>query len=118
MNIVHIGTADNSGGAARASYALHRSLLDAGHDSRMLVGQKHAVDDPTTERVGYGRVATRLNLEAEYATGMQNLLAPWSGRFVKHPWVQKADVIHLHNLHGNFISHRILPWLSEIAPIV
>jgi hypothetical protein len=40
VRIVHIGTADNVGGAARAAFQLHEALLSLGHDSRMLVGQQ------------------------------------------------------------------------------
>lgn len=45
MKIVHLSTSDVRGGAARAASRLHRALLQAGHDSLMLVRYKHSVND-------------------------------------------------------------------------
>jgi len=122
MKIVHIGTADNSGGAARASFQLHEGLLRLGHESRMLVGQKFE-ERPEIERIGFsrslrGRVLDRFVLELETRTGLQNLIQPKRRAFLAHRFVTEADIIHLHNLHGNFFCHTILPSLSKIAPIV
>lgn len=122
MKIVHIGTADNSGGAARASFQLHEALLRLGHESWMLVGQKFE-QRPEIERIGFsrslhGRILNRLVLELETRTGLQNLIQPKRYAFLSHPLVRDADILHLHNLHGNFFSHTILPRLSKIAPIV
>jgi len=40
MKVLIVNTFDIQGGAARAAYRLHRSLLDAGIDSQMLVQKK------------------------------------------------------------------------------
>jgi len=40
MKVLHINTSDINGGAARAAYRLHRSLLEAGINSKMLVQNK------------------------------------------------------------------------------
>ena len=122
LKIVHIGTADNSGGAARASFQLHEGLLRLGHESRMLVGQKFE-ERPEIERIGFsrslrGRVLDRFVLELETRTGLQNLIQPKRRAFLAHRFVTEADIIHLHNLHGNFFCHTILPSLSKIAAIV
>ena len=45
MKFLHLSTGD-SRGAFSAAHRLHRNLLAAGHDSRMLVGYKHT-NDPT-----------------------------------------------------------------------
>lgn len=44
MKILIINTSDIEGGAARAAYRLHRSLLVAGLDSKMLVQSKTSDD--------------------------------------------------------------------------
>lgn len=122
MKIVHIGTADNRGGAARAAFQLHEGLLRDGHDSRMLVGQKFE-ERPEIERIGFsknliGRAGTRFVLEFETLTGLQYLTTPWRKRFLRHPFTRNADIIQLHNLHGNFFSPLVLPELSQMAPLV
>ena len=57
-------------------------------------------------------------VEFEKFTGLQYLTTPWRTRFVGHPFTRAAEIIHLHNLHGNFFSPLILPDLSRIAPLV
>ncbi|HET6674925.1 MAG TPA: glycosyltransferase family 4 protein [Nitrospiraceae bacterium] len=122
MNIVHIGTADNSGGAARASFQLHQGLLKAGHRSSMVVGQR-VESRPEIDRIGFprtlfGKICERAVRTCETLTGLQYLLQPLKNRFLDHPFVRSADIIQLHNLHGNFFSFTILPELSKLAPLV
>lgn len=45
MRILHVNYYDTQGGAAKAAYRLHRGLLDAGHESIMLVAEKKSDDD-------------------------------------------------------------------------
>jgi glycosyltransferase involved in cell wall biosynthesis len=44
MKIVHVNSNDQSGGAARAAYRLHKGLRQSGHDSRMLVAARSSND--------------------------------------------------------------------------
>lgn len=122
MRIAHIGTADNSGGAARASYQIHIGLLKEGHESSMVVGQQ-TEQRPEIDRIGFprtllGKVCGRCVQKFETWTGLQYLWQPLKHRFLDHPSVKNADIIHLHNLHGNFFSFSILPKLSKVAPLV
>ena len=50
MKVLHICHTDIKGGAAKAAYRLHRSLLSAGIDSKMLVADKSS-DDFTVKRI-------------------------------------------------------------------
>lgn len=122
MRVVHIGTSDNSGGAARASFRLHTGLLARGVGSRMLVGIK---TERRADVDGLPRRDTRLRRQfiravglLEQATGLQYQLLPWKRQFARHPFVRDADVINLHNLHGGFFSFNELPGLSELAPLI
>lgn len=122
MNIVHISTADISGGAAKATYALHQSLLKRGFHSRMLVGYKSSHDNEI-EGVWFNRGIVRRGMnfligKIEEFTGMQYLIQPFRNTFLHHPWVKSADIIHLHNLHGNYFSLSILPKLNATKPLV
>jgi glycosyltransferase involved in cell wall biosynthesis len=49
MKILHIGTCDLNGGAARASYRLHIGLRRLGHDSAMYVAYKSSNDPAVLE---------------------------------------------------------------------
>lgn len=122
LRVVHIGTADKVGGAARAQWRMHESLLATGIDSRILCGFKSAEDDRVA-RVPMmntlpGKVIRRIAHRIEQATGMEYRLLPWSGQFLNHPWIMQADIIHLHNLHGGFFPIGLLPKLAKIAPLV
>jgi hypothetical protein len=45
MRVLHLGSTDLRGGAARGAYWLHRALEADGVDSNMLVGRKYGTDD-------------------------------------------------------------------------
>src|SRR6516165_12413764 len=53
ISIIHFSTSDIGGGAAIAAHRLHRGLRRAGVDSRMLVAEKHSLDE--TVQVGARR---------------------------------------------------------------
>jgi hypothetical protein len=62
MRIVHVNQSDLDGGAARAAYRIHRSLVGAGVDSRMRV--IHKIGDDAGVRggdpAGIGPISRRL----------------------------------------------------------
>ena len=122
MNIVHIGSHDNTGGAARAAFRLHTGLKSAGCQSSMVVGWKRETGDEIDSVVPVGsmrqKISSRLFIKIDKLLSLQHLYSPWSRTFLRHPFVRSADVINLHNLNGGYISHRILPRLGQIAPIV
>lgn len=50
-DVLHLSARDNEGGAAQATYRLHRGLRTLGVDSKMLV-QKKVTDDPNIDGLG------------------------------------------------------------------
>lgn len=54
----------------------------------------------------------------EELTGLQYLWQPWKSGFLEHDFTQRAQVVNLHNTHGGFFSHRILPELTRRVPVV
>ncbi|MQA67427.1 MAG: glycosyltransferase, partial [Alphaproteobacteria bacterium] len=87
---------------------------------RMLVGFKSGHDDDTDTVHGGGarRIADRLAEEATRRAGMQYLWYPSGRHLIRHPWVTGASTIQVYNTHGGYISHRLLPALARIAPVV
>jgi glycosyltransferase involved in cell wall biosynthesis len=49
LRITHLNTYDDAGGAARAAYRLHKGLIAAGHDSRMIVLTRESGDPTVTQ---------------------------------------------------------------------
>jgi putative colanic acid biosynthesis glycosyltransferase len=107
MKIVHINTTDDRGGAAKIAYLLHKELNEiSGIQSRMLVREKNTDDSSvnTFGISGWRRWWSILTARNHTFLGGEQLL--------KHAWIQEADIIHLHNIHGYYFH---LPILQELA---
>ena len=112
MRILHITTSD-TGGAGRAAYRLHRGLQHAGHQSAMLVAQRHGDDTAVwCSRNGLARVPTRL---AQHLTSRGPGWEFFSDDRSKHgaelvEQLPDCDVINLHWVarfidYQSFFSH-------------
>ena len=126
MKILIVSYSDINGGAARAAYRLHQSLLRQGVDSKMLVQDKRG-DDCTV----IGPDSNFLKLLAKirpvvdsipvnfYKNRTQTLFSPsWLGfnNIAKKINDLKPDIVHLHWICGGMIK---LEELSKIrAPLV
>lgn len=122
MNILHINLADQARGAAKAALRLHKAQIRAGHASRMLVGYRKKTrpeieELPKRESVWQQQLFRFVN-RFETRTGLQYLWQPWKKQFLRHPFVQQAEVINLHIIHSGYFSHTILPKLSRMKPLV
>ncbi|KPK53080.1 MAG: hypothetical protein AMS22_07975 [Thiotrichales bacterium SG8_50] len=86
----------------------------------MLVGIKvtHDPDVETVHRDRIGKLKDRVANELTQRVGLQYQFLPSSGHVLRHPWLAEAQVIQLFNLHGGYLSPRLLPRLSRRAPIV
>lgn len=121
LRIVHISTSDNLGGASRSAFRLHNGLVQAGHDSRMLVGFK-SVESPRihgliTEARPARRLVHALLFRLADRLSLQYLI-PWPPAALNHPFVKSADVVNLHNTHGSYFSHTLIPALSRSHAVV
>ena len=121
MKITHISTNDIQGGAARATYRLHRGLIDVGHESRMLVTHKASQDaeiEPVVTNASLPEaVMQRVVSGIGERMSMSNLI-PWPRTYLTHAFVASADVVNLHHIHGNSFPYTLLPRLSNRRPVV
>ncbi|MGG6293192.1 glycosyltransferase [Leptolyngbya sp. AN02str] len=138
MKVVHISTYDVSGGAAIATYRLHQSLQQLGHQSYLLVRSK-VTDDPTVLCVSTQetevtlRTSEWLTIQQLYCN--QNKTEAAQSYFsYGYPGFdlatlnlcQQADVIHLHwvsafqspaTLHKLLSLNKPVVWtLHDMAP--
>jgi glycosyltransferase involved in cell wall biosynthesis len=129
--ITILSTADAGAGGYIAARRLLDALLHVGAPARMLVLHKRT-QHPAVQAVGAGwlhNAAHTLRLAAEvglllphlkhaedkfqFATAQQGV-AVW-----QHPWVQDADVLHLHWINQGFLSLHGLAQLAKLRkPIV
>ncbi len=87
----------------------------------MMVGRKSG-NDPDVEVVhGPSLVAKAADRLADSITAplaLQYAYYPSMHRVLRHPWLAQADIVHLYNIHGGYLSPNIIPHLSRRAPIV
>jgi hypothetical protein len=126
MKILILSESDISGGAARAAYRLHQSLLSQGVDSQILV-QRKSSDDFT--------VLTKDKKSAKYFNRLRPIIDSIPNRFYKNrtgalfssSWLGfsgiadkinelNPDIVHLHWIAGGMLR---IEEISKIkAPIV
>jgi len=126
MKILIVNTSDIQGGAARAAYRLHKSLLSQNIDSKMLV-QKKSSDDYTvigpTSKIekAFNLLKPQLDqLSVKlYKNRTKTLFSPaWLGfsDIVDRINEINPDIVHLHWINGGMIK---IEDISKIkAPIV
>ena len=111
LRVLHLGSSDIRGGAARGAYWLHRALLKGGIGSHMLVDRKFTDDQTVTAPANGNVVVRRLRAIAERAP-----LIPYrttDESFWSTNWVPSAipravrriapDIVHVHWGGGGFL---------------
>jgi glycosyltransferase involved in cell wall biosynthesis len=126
MKVLIVNTSDIQGGAARAAYRLHQSLLVQGIDSYMLVQSKtsddHTVTGPQTKiQKAVGKLRPHLDSlpVRAYKNRTKTLFSPsWLpfSNIVEQINAINPDVVHLHWVAGGMM--RIEDIAKINAPIV
>ncbi len=127
LNVVHLCHSDAGSGAGRAAYRIHRSLLDLGCTSTMLVADKRTGDE-TVHRSARGPVAATFARACEFAEArlVRRDVSPGAGHFTPARWghfnpaasehVRSADIVCLYWITGAFIRPERLAGIRK--PIV
>lgn len=118
--VLHINTADSSGGAARSVYRIHTGLKSLGLTSRLMVRYKERPDADigVIAPAPFYALADKMLGLVWRLTALQYYFYLSSFRVLNHAWYKEADVVQLYNLHGNFFSPFSLPALSKMKPIL
>lgn len=123
MNVLLLSTLDTRGGAARAAWRLHQGLLAEGGSSRMLV-RTRLTDDETIRATDDGTIAGwHEQMLTPWLRSHLSEDAPWftsgvvSQDISTHPWVQAADVLHLHWVAEWLSAESIARLLSLGKPV-
>ncbi|VVB53226.1 Trehalose synthase [uncultured archaeon] len=115
MNILHINTLDNTGGAAKVAYRLKDGLKKRGYTSWMLVGYKLS-KSPDVKQIFWNKyLQFGLNIVSTV------ILRPYlifrsTFRIKDRSDVANSDIIHLHNLHGGYFNPLAFPELTKLKP--
>lgn len=126
MRIIHLSYADINGGAFRATYRLHKSLLNQGTHSRLWVNEKKS-DDWTVEDLNnkIGKVLNKLyprvinhSLVKMLKTENEIIHSPsvFPSNWVKHINNSDVDIVHLHWIQNEMLSIKDISKIKK--PIV
>lgn len=125
MKIIHLNYSDASGGAARATYRIHRSLIKKGITSEMWVNKKSTED--WTVKEPKNKITIALNeIRPRLVRYSSKIIFNTNDRVI-HPstlpsaWVRNinnsdADIIHLHWIQNEMLSIKDLSKIKK--PIV
>jgi glycosyltransferase involved in cell wall biosynthesis len=148
MRILQLSTADQLGGAEKVAYDLHKAYEQRGHEAFLAVGRKtlpgtnvfelnHAARRPAwahfwrrqqlalcERRIRFapvlaGHLADVAEPRAwwERWRGLENFDFPASHQLLDLA-PQRPQLLHAHNLHGDYFDLRALPELSRQLPII
>ncbi|QSH40367.1 glycosyltransferase [Lentisphaerota bacterium ZTH] len=124
MKILHVNYYDKSGGAAKAARRLHKGLLTAGIDSKMLVVEKRSSSESVI--ACSRKVARKLQILQRVEalllrTGSRNPLLPQALNLPHSPVLElinrsDADIVNLHWINGCMLGIKDLPEINK--PVV
>lgn len=115
MNILHINTNDLRGGAAKVMMRLIKSQQSFGLESKALVGRKE-LEHPSVYPFDIRKVHKLI--QKSKVEGYVNYDVFGAFELLNNPYFQQADVIHLHNMHGDYFNPYAISMLSHFKPIV
>lgn len=117
MNILHINQSDIAGGAAIAAFRLHQGLLAQGVNSYMLVGRALTSSQRIATVPRWPHIETQL-FRLGYLFGLNYLNHISTFTIPKHPFFNKAEILHLHNLHTGYFNYLAIVSLTRLKPTV
>ena len=117
MNIVHINTSNKGSGGAIAAHRLHQGLITKGMNSRLLVGKADATNDEISILPSANKLE-KLAFQLSWRSGLNFLNVINTFDIPNHPWVQEADVLNFHNLHGGYFNYLAIQKLTTHKPVI
>lgn len=112
LKILHLATSDLTGGAARASYRIHKGLLGSGIDSKLLVLDRISGDKEVKIAKSIALKPNKLRAHLGYSvmklliTDNQDLHSPavFPSGMITAINQSSADIVNLHWIQGEYIS--------------
>lgn len=119
IKIAYVSPHDYKGGASKIGYYLFEGFRKKGYDVRYFVGKK-SLDDIDVEQLNkhktrfskvLGKIIKLINREL----GLEHFFYPNSSKTIMS-W--KPDVIHFHNIQGNYFDLRKITEISKKTPVL
>ena len=112
-SIAVINTFDQAGGAANLAFALTKEIMNL-HDAKYFVKYKNA-NKPWIEKIidFKSTVFSDLLVKEAKKSGWIEFNGLDALNLLKNNFYQTAKIVHLHNLHGDFFSPALFPYLLK-----
>lgn len=118
MRVLILSGADIRGGAARVAHDLAEGLIARGHHAELHASTCTSGKPFVRELPPARRLPTGIPTKVFHRLGVNTLNLDSTFPFsLGRPYFADADIIHLHDLPGDF-NLAALPWLSRIRPVV
>jgi len=120
MNILIINTAYTGGGAEKVTRQLRRVMLERGHNVHVMVGyNKDKVRDNNVSVLYDGLAMRFVNRIITKNHSHANLRIPLTYyRIVEYIKKYNIDIVHLNNIHGNYLGIYDVAKIQELCPVV
>jgi glycosyltransferase involved in cell wall biosynthesis len=105
LKIVHLNTYDISGGAARATYRLHKGLRRLGYDSSMLVAHRESRDPTVSAFIPPGNLVSRVGRKLR-----EKAIARSFSRYRKTRPRGYERFSDDRSIYGSAVAHQLLPY--------
>lgn len=126
--ILIIGSTEKIGGAARISWEIAEKLRSEDYWVRHMVGyktsnSKYVYQFKQPQILQMLDKIIKLNTVSLFRHFRSYVFANdmcfgVTNELFQHPWYKKADIVHLHNKHGNFIKFSLLSKISQEKKLV
>lgn len=118
-HILSINTIDNKGGAANVAYNLCEDLnRKEQYQSTMLVDRIYSESNFTHNLMRDNSKEHRILYDVQHQEGWLDLFHLSSFDIFNYEIFRKCDILHLHNIHGNYFTPLALPILTNHKPTV
>ena len=127
-NILMVSTGDVVGGVGRVMSDLEGVLSRKGCEVNLIVGKKHS-NNPNVYQLSRNRFLEKLGRKFNkdmvsifrYLRNYflaNDLIFGASNELLNHSFYEKADVVHLHNIHGSYLKIDVLSQIAKAKPVV
>jgi glycosyltransferase involved in cell wall biosynthesis len=115
LHVLMVNTRQTGSGAGRAGETLAAELGCRGHAVHAYVAA-NPTQDPRNRPSSHWRLLAQRTRFARW--GLPDLLDPFSFAWPARPEFAGADILHLHNLHGSYLSLGALPLWAGLKPTI
>lgn len=128
IKVLVIGASDNQGGAAKVGWDIGHNVTHSEFDVKYLVAYKTSKNENVYQLNKPSILEWLDNNTKYYATALFRQILTFflandidfgaDEEILNHPWYKQADIVHLHNIHGNYLKLDILVKIDKEKKIV